>query len=104
MRPIHLAMLDKTRPVVVMTRERARGAMSRVSVAPITSTAKGLSVEVPVGAANGLAHGSVVNCDHIQTIAGHRLGRLVGFLTDDQEVALARAVVTAFDIHAEDID
>ncbi len=38
MRPIHLAQLDKTRPVLVLTRELVRPHLSRVTVAPITST------------------------------------------------------------------
>ena len=49
MRPIHLAHLDKTRPVLVLTRELVRPYLSRVTIAPITSTIRGLSTEVPVG-------------------------------------------------------
>ena len=37
MRDIHLAHLDKARPVVVLTREPVRAAMRRVTVAPITT-------------------------------------------------------------------
>ena len=43
MREICLARLDKTRPVLVLTREVARAAMTKVTVAPLTSTVKGLS-------------------------------------------------------------
>nr|WP_279588569.1 type II toxin-antitoxin system PemK/MazF family toxin [Brooklawnia cerclae] len=46
--------MDRTRPVVVLTREAARAAMTKVTVAPITSTVKGLNSEVPVEAVNGL--------------------------------------------------
>jgi len=49
MRPIHSARLDKTRPVLVLTREVVRPHLGRVTVAPITSTVRGLSTEVPVG-------------------------------------------------------
>ncbi|WP_317451792.1 type II toxin-antitoxin system PemK/MazF family toxin [Microbacterium sp. NIBRBAC000506063] len=41
MREICLARLDKTRPVVILTRDAARVAMTKVTVAPITSTIKG---------------------------------------------------------------
>ena len=61
MREICLARLDKTRPVVVLTREAARAVMTKVTVAPITSTAKGISSEVPVGSGNGLEHDSVIS-------------------------------------------
>lgn len=43
MREICLARLDKTRPVLLLTREVARAVMTKVTVAPLTSTVKGLS-------------------------------------------------------------
>lgn len=98
MRPIHLASLDKPRPVVVLTREAVRGLRSMVTIAPITSTIRGLAVEVVVGAANGIADGSVVNCDNVQTIRTADLGRFLGFLSDEQETALREALLTAFDL------
>ena len=68
MRPIHLAHLDKTRPVLVLTRELVRPHLSRVTVAPITSRIRGLTTEVPVGVANGLDKDSVISLDNIQTV------------------------------------
>ena len=38
MREICLVHLDKTRPALVLTREVARAAMTKVTVAPITTT------------------------------------------------------------------
>lgn len=96
MRDIHLAHLDKAHPVVVLTREPVRAAMRRVSVAPITSTVKGLSTEVAVGPENGLDQDSVVSCDNIITIDKAALGRHVGFLFERQEAALAQAIINAF--------
>ena len=101
MRPIHLARLDKTRPVLVLTRDTVRPHLTNVTVAPITSTIRGLSTELAVGPANGLDHDSVVSLDNIQTIPAGRLGRQIGLLLIAQEVALARAVQAAFDL--EDI-
>ena len=98
MRPIHLARLDKSRPVVVLTRELVRPRMNTVTVAPITSTIRGLSTEVPVGAANGLEELCVVACDHITTIPAAALGRQIGRLLDDQEAALTAAIHAAFDL------
>ncbi len=96
MRDIHIAHLDKPRPVVVLTREPVRTAMRRVTVAPITTTTKGLSTEVPVGPENGLEHASVVSCDNIVTIDKAALGRHLGFLLERQEPVLTRAIVSAF--------
>ncbi|MCW2549720.1 MAG: Cell growth inhibitor/plasmid maintenance toxic component, PemK-like protein putative toxin of [Mycobacterium sp.] len=98
MRPIHVAHLDKSRPVLVLTRELVRPHLTRVTVAPITSTIRGLSTEVPVGVANGLAHDSVVSCDNIVTVPKETLGRQVGYLLPAQEVALAEAIQAAFDL------
>ncbi|MDR3360399.1 MAG: type II toxin-antitoxin system PemK/MazF family toxin [Bifidobacteriaceae bacterium] len=98
MRPIHLAQLDKTRPVVVLTREAVRPHLSNVTVAPITTTVRGLSSEAPVGPANGLDQAGVVSCDNIQTIPTDRLGRHLGFLFESQELALAAAISAAFDL------
>jgi hypothetical protein len=53
--------LDKTRPVLVLTRDTVRPHLTNVTVAPITSTIRGLSTEVPVGTANGLDHESVIS-------------------------------------------
>jgi mRNA interferase MazF len=97
-RAIHLAHLDKTRPVLVLTRDIVRPHMERVTVAPITSRVRGLSTEVPVGRANGLEHDSVVSCDNIVTIPKAALGRQVGGLLEAQERDLALAITLAFDL------
>lgn len=104
MREICLAQLDKTRPVLVLTRDAARAAMTKVTVAPITSTVKGLSSEVPVGPANGLDHDSAISIDNVVTIPAGLLGRTVGFLTPEQERLLARAVVLAYDLEVPLLD
>ena len=98
MREICLARLEKTRPVVVLTRESARASLTKVTVAPITSTMKGLSSEVPVGRGNGLDHDSAIALDNVVTIPSQLLGRTIGFLTEAQEAQLARAIVLAYDL------
>jgi mRNA interferase MazF len=98
MRSIHLATLDKTRPVLILTREQVRPFLTSITIAPITSTIRGLSTEVLVGKTNGLDHDSVVSCDNITTIPRAAIGRRVGFLHPDQEAALAHAIVAAYDL------
>ncbi len=98
MRPIHVARLDKARPVLILTREVVRPYLSRVTVAPITSTIRGLSTEVPVGLANGLDHDSVVSCDNIVTVPSSALGSQIGSLLPAQEAELATAICAAFDL------
>ena len=98
MRPIHLATLDKARPVLILTRELVRPHLARVTVAPITSTVRGLSTEVAVGLDNGLDHPSVVSCDNILTIPTSALGRQIGRLLPEQEATLTAALHAAFDL------
>lgn len=98
MRAIHLAHLDKSRPVLVLTRELVRPHLHTVTVAPITTTIRGLSTEVPCGTANGLDDRCAVACDHITTIPAASLGRQIGRLLDEQEAELSLAVRAAFDL------
>ena len=98
MRPIHLAALDKTRPVLVLTRAQVRPHLNAITIAPITSTIRGLSTEVPVGRANGLDHESVVSCDNITTIPRAAIGRHLGYLLPAQESSLAHAIAAAYDL------
>jgi mRNA interferase MazF len=98
MRAIHVARLDKARPVLILTRELVRPHLKTVTVAPITTTVRGLSSEVGVGAANGLAEPSVVSCDNITTIPTDVVGEQVGVLLDGQEPALRNAIAAAFDL------
>jgi len=98
MRPIVLARIDKTRPALLLTRDLAMTVLDQITVAPITSTVRGIATEVAVGPANGLDHECVVSCDNIHTIERADLGRQVGFLLDHQEVALTEAILAAFDL------
>jgi len=100
MRPIHLAALDKTRPVLILTREQVRPLLTSITIAPITSTIRGLSTDVPVGKANGLDRDSVISCDNITTVPRKVIGRLVGYLDSAQEPALAHAIAMAYDLDA----
>lgn len=98
MRPIHVARLDKARPVLILTRELVRPHLATVTVAPITPTVRGLSTEVAVDAANGLAETSAISCDNITTIPKSALGEQIGVLLDGQEQALSDAIQAAFDL------
>jgi mRNA interferase MazF len=98
MRPIHIAALDKRRPVLVLTRELVRPALTRVTVAPITTRRRGLTTEVQVGRDNGLSEEGVVSCDSIVTIPAASLGPVAGYLLPGQEPILTEAIMAAFDL------
>jgi mRNA interferase MazF len=97
-RTIHLVRLDKVRPALVLTRAIAVPHLSGITVAPITSTVRGLATEVLVGPRNNLNHDCVVHCDSIQTIPRANLLAPIGLLLPDQEDDLARAIRAAFDL------
>ncbi len=98
MRPIHLAALDKIRPVLILTRAQVRPYLNSITIAPITSTIRGLSTEVPVGRANGLDRESVVSCDNITTMSRAAIGKHLGYLLPAQEHSLAHAIAAAYDL------
>ena len=98
MHPIWLARLDKTRPVLLLTCEEVRAVRELVTVAPITSTVRGLRSEIAVGPNNGLEHDSVVNLDLIATVPRATLIRPIGALLEHQEHDLTRSFHEAFDL------
>ncbi|PWJ47130.1 mRNA interferase MazF [Quadrisphaera granulorum] len=99
MRTIAVVRLDKRRPALILTRPSKLHLLRWVTVAPITSTIRGISSEVRVGTRNGLEHDSVVSCDTITTIPTEDIGDTIGLLFDDQEPELARAISDAFDLY-----
>lgn len=98
MRTIASVHLDKRRTALILTRQSKLHLLTWLTVAPITSTIRGITSEVPVGPRNGLDHDSVVSCDNITTVRMSAVGDTIGLLFDDQEPALARAISDAFEL------
>lgn len=71
---------DKQRPVVVLTRESIIDRLARVTVAPITSTVRGVASEVALGAEEGMKGACAVNLHNIVTVPKAALGRRVAVL------------------------
>lgn len=85
-------------PAVIVTRGDAIHALRSVTVAGITSRIRGLTTEVLVGRAEGLAHESVVNCDNLFTLPKSRLGRHRGSLDVATTARLDAALAIALDL------
>jgi len=98
MRAIVLIQLDKLRPALVLTRDIALPYLTKVTIAPITSTIRGLSTEVPLGPANGLDHPCAASCDNITTVPKDAITRQIGLLLDTDEPTLTNAINAAFDL------
>lgn len=64
----------------------------------MTSRARGIATEVPVGTQNGLDRACVINVDSIITIPVTDLGRQIGLLLPEQEFALTEAMHAASDL------
>lgn len=75
------AKLDKRRPVVLVSRDEAYVVRALVIVAPVSTTVRGLAVEVKVGRTEGLPRGGVVNCDWLVTVPKDDLLERAGSLT-----------------------
>jgi mRNA interferase MazF len=72
---------DKQRPVLVLTRESAIGHLATVTVAPITSTIRGVPSEVILDVDDGMKGTCAVNLHNAVTLAQTRLGRRVSKLS-----------------------
>jgi mRNA interferase MazF len=71
---------DKARPVVVLTRDSAIRYLSTVTVAPITSTIRGVPSEVRLDEHDGMKAPCAVNLHNAVTVSQQRLGRRVAHL------------------------
>lgn len=59
---------DKRRPVLVVTRSDAIPVLTRVIVAPVTRTVRGIPTEIALGPDDGLAVECAASFDHVQPI------------------------------------
>lgn len=84
----------KPRPVLVITRDEVIDVRTNVTVAEVTTQARGLAVEVPVNGDAGLDTSSVINCDGLHTVGQRRLTKRLGSVDDDtlDEVCGALAI------------
>lgn len=86
---------DKARPVLVLTRDSAIAYLSRLTVAPITSSIRGVPSEVVVGPDEGMKQPSAVNLHNVVTVQKSRVGRRVARLGEDKMRDVCRAIVFA---------
>ena len=73
---------DKQRPVLVLTRDSAVSYLTRVTVAPITSTIRGVPSEVALGPDDGMKQPCAVNLHNAVTVSKEHLGRRVAQLDE----------------------
>jgi mRNA interferase MazF len=86
---------DKQRPVVVLTRDSIIDRLARISVAPITSTIRGVSSEVELGPEDGMKAACAINLHNIVTVPKAGLGRRVAQLDQRRLEQLCAAITFA---------
>ena len=83
---------DKQRPVLVLTRDSAIGYLNTVTVAPITSSMRGVPSEVILDVDDGMKNRCAVNLHNAVTISQTRLGRRVSTLSQVRMVEVCAAL------------
>lgn len=72
---------DKTRPVLILTRDSVLDYLGEVTIAPITSTVRDIPSEVVLTDEDGMVRTCAVNLDHLQTVGKERVGALLTTLS-----------------------
>ena len=75
---------DKQRPVVLLTRTTSVGHLTKLTVAPITSTIRGTPSEVALDVADGMKGPCVINLFNTSTILKSAIGRRVATLSEER--------------------
>jgi mRNA interferase MazF len=83
---------DKTRPVVILTRDSALPYLSSVTIAPITSTVRGVPSEVRLDGDDGMKTPCAVNLHNVITVSQHRLGKRVAQLSSQRMKEICGAI------------
>ena len=86
------------RPAVLLTRDVILDRLRTVTVAPITSTIRGIPTEVEVDERAGLDHVSVVSCDNVTTVPKRLCVRRRGAVDPVVARRIADAVRLALDL------
>jgi len=86
---------DKKRPVLILTRDSALQFLGDVTIAPITSTVRGIPSEVALGRAEGLPRDCAINLDHVQTVSKGRIGSLITTLPASRMADVRSALLFA---------
>lgn len=82
---------DKERPVLILTRDTSIAHLSTVTVAPVTSTIRGVPSEVTLDIDDGMKTRCAVNLHNVVTVPQAGIGRRVAALSARRmdEVCLA---------------
>jgi len=86
----------RKRPVVLLSRDEAYPIRNAVTVAEVTTTIRGIPIEVPLGPEDGLPRRCVANLDIIITIRKELLRERVSLLSAEKISQINQAIKFAF--------
>ena len=86
---------DKTRPVVILTRDTVLEYLGEVTVAPVTSIIRDIPSEVLLSQLDGMPRDWAINLDHIQTVSKGKIGALITTLSAEKMAQLRQALLFA---------
>lgn len=92
---------DKRRPVLILTRDSAIPVLNSVTVAPVTSTVRGIPTEVELTESDGMPTVSAANFDNIQTVPKRNLGNRITRLSQAKLAAAAEAISFALGLEKQ---
>ncbi|HVT17209.1 MAG TPA: type II toxin-antitoxin system PemK/MazF family toxin [Thermoanaerobaculia bacterium] len=71
---------DKSRPVLVLTRDAILAYLEEVTVAPVTTRVRDIPSEVALTTEDGMPRPCAINLDRLQTVRKDRVGALITML------------------------
>ena len=83
---------DKRRPVLIVTRNEAIPVLTRLVVAPVTRTVRGIPTEIALGKDEALPMEAAASFDNLQPVNRHLLTERVGALSDSRRHEVCRAL------------
>lgn len=86
---------DKERPVVILTRNSSLDFLGWTTVAPITSTVRGVRSEARLDIEDGMKGPCVVNAHNLVTVRKDQIGRRVARLTEARMHSVCAAIAFA---------
>jgi mRNA interferase MazF len=96
--------LEKSRPVVILTREALIPHLNNLTVAPLTTRVRGVASQVILETFDGVLERCAISLDNIQTVPKDSLGNLITTLTRTRVRQIQRAAIFALELDLFDDD
>ena len=81
--------------MVILTRDSIIEYLGEVTVAPVTTTVRGIPSEVMIGEPDGLPRDGAINLDHLQTVSRGRLEGVIATLSSGKMREVRTALLFA---------